>query len=140
LKPLFSGQVSLLRRRQAREAGGQTTIEGLAQEVVALQRIAKIQYNNRMDYATPATTVCTGVGGRVCGEKIERVNQCLKCYYHPEEKKMREAKKAAAPKCRINGCGGNEFRSYGLCGKHYRKRNEDAKAEMKVATDGNFGN
>ena len=83
---------------------------------------------------------CTGVGGRVCGREIERVNQCRKCYEHPEEKKIREEKKAARPKCRIDGCRGNQFRSYGLCKKHYRKRNKDAKAEMKVATDGNFGN
>jgi hypothetical protein len=83
---------------------------------------------------------CTGIGGRVCGREIERGNQCRKCYEHPEAKKMREEKKAASPKCRIDGCGGNECRSYGLCQKHYRKRNEDAKAEMKVATDGNFGN
>ena len=83
---------------------------------------------------------CTGIGGRVCGRESFRVNQCRKCYSHPEEKKIREAKKAASPKCRIDGCIGNEFRSYGLCVKHYLKRNEDAKAEMKVATDGNFGN
>ena len=42
---------------------------------------------------------------------------------------MRETKKAARPKCSIDGC---------LCDKHNRKRNEDAKAKMKVATDGNF--
>jgi hypothetical protein len=82
---------------------------------------------------------CTRVGGRVCGREIEKGNQCRKCYEHPEEKKMRKEKKAARPKCRIDGCGGNEYRSYGLCVKHYWKRNEDAKAEMKVATDGNFG-
>jgi hypothetical protein len=83
--------------------------------------------------------LCIGVSGRVCGRKIEQVNQCFKCYYHPEEKKMREAKKAAIPKCRINGCGGNELRSYGLCKKHYKKSIEDAKAKMKVvATDGNY--
>jgi hypothetical protein len=75
---------------------------------------------------------CTAVGGRVCGREIERGNQCINCYYDPEEKKMRKEKKAARPKCRIDGCGGNECRSYGLCQKHYRKRNEDAKAEMKV--------
>jgi hypothetical protein len=51
---------------------------------------------------------------------------------------MRETKKAARPKCSIDGCIGNEFRSYELCDKHNRKRNEDAKAKMKVATDGNF--
>ena len=87
---------------------------------------------------------CISVGGRVCGRKIYRVNQCRKCYDHPEEKKMREEKKAekkaAIPECRIDGCGVNEFRSYGLCEKHYRKRNKDTMAEMKVATDGNFGN
>jgi hypothetical protein len=81
---------------------------------------------------------CIGIGGMVCGRKIERVNQCYKCYDHPEAKKMREAKKAARPKCSIYGCGGNEVRSYGLGIKHYRKRVEDAKAKMKVATDGNF--
>jgi hypothetical protein len=84
---------------------------------------------------------CTGVGGRVCGrEMIHRGNQCRKCYDHPEAKKTRETKKAEKPKCRIDGCGVNEFRSYGLCDKHYRKRNKDAKAEMKVATDSNFCN
>ena len=51
---------------------------------------------------------------------------------------MREAKKAAVTKCIIYGCGGNELRSYRLCGKQYRKSVEDAKAKMKVATDGNF--
>jgi hypothetical protein len=51
---------------------------------------------------------------------------------------MREAKKAAVPKCSIYGCEGNELRSYGLCDKHYRKRNEDTMAKMKVANDGNF--
>ena len=30
-----------------------------------------------------------------------------------EEKKAE--KKAAIPECRIDGCGVNEFRSYGLC-------------------------
>jgi hypothetical protein len=83
---------------------------------------------------------CTGVGRRVCGREIDHGNQCRKCYYDPEEKNMRKEKKAARSKCRIDGCGGNECRSYGLCVKHYRKRNEDAKAEMKVETDGNFGN
>jgi hypothetical protein len=83
---------------------------------------------------------CIGVGGRECGGKIYRVNQCRKCYDHPEAKNMREEKKAAIPKCRIDGCGGNEVRSYRLCEKHYRKRNEDAKAKLKVATDGKFGN
>jgi hypothetical protein len=58
---------------------------------------------------------CIGVSGRVCGREIELVNQCKKCYRHPDAKKMREAKKAEKSKCRINGCGGNEFRSYGLC-------------------------
>ena len=58
---------------------------------------------------------CIGVGGRVCGREIELVNQCKKCYRHPDAKKMREAKKAEKSKCRINGCGGNEFRSYRLC-------------------------
>ncbi len=82
--------------------------------------------------------VLIGIGGMVCGRKIERVNQCYKCYDHPKAKKMREAKKAARPKCSIYGCGGNEFRSYGLFIKHYRKSVEDAKAKMKVATDGNF--
>ena len=84
-------------------------------------------------------SVSVGVGGRVCGEKLYRGNQCFKCYYNPEAKKMREEKKAARPKCTINGCGGNEFRSYGLCDKHYKKSVKDAKAKMKVATDGNFG-
>jgi hypothetical protein len=83
---------------------------------------------------------CIGVNGRVCGQKIERVNQCYKCYDHPEAKKMREEKKAAIPECRIDGCRGNEFRLYGLCQAHYRKINTDAKAEVKVETDGNFGN
>ena len=58
---------------------------------------------------------CIGVGGRVCGREIERVNQCRKCYHDPEEKKMREEKKAARPKCTIDGCIGNKFKSYGLC-------------------------
>ena len=85
--------------------------------------------------------LCIGVTGRVCGREIELVHQCRKCYYDPEEKKMREEKKAAIPKCRIDGCRGIELRSYGLCQTHYRKRNKDAKAkaEMKVATDSNFG-
>ena len=74
---------------------------------------------------------CIGVGGRLCGRKIERVNQCRKCYYDPEEKKMREAKKAAVPTSIIDGCRGNEVRSYGLCQKHY-KQSERAKAEMKL--------
>jgi hypothetical protein len=147
LKPLFSGQVSLSRRQQARKPGGQTIIEGFAPEV-ALQRIAKIQYNNQMECQRCHDLVpkklkaefCTGVSGRVCGREIERGNQCTKCYNKPEAMKMRKEKKAARPKCRIDGCGGNEFRSYGLRDKHYRKRNNDAKAEMKVATDGNFGN
>ena len=81
---------------------------------------------------------CIGVRGRVCGGGIERVNQCYKCYSIPEEKKMREANKAALPKCSIYGCGGNELRAYGLCRKHYRKNVKDAKAKIKVATDGNF--
>ncbi len=51
---------------------------------------------------------------------------------------MRKEKKAARPKCRIDGCGGIELRSFGMCVKHYLKRNEDTKAEMNVATDGNF--
>jgi len=51
---------------------------------------------------------------------------------------MRERKKAALSKCSIDGCRGNEFRSYGFCGKHYNKSVEDAKAKMKVATDNNF--
>jgi hypothetical protein len=53
--------------------------------------------------------VLIGIGGMVCGRKIERVNQCYKCYDHPKAKKMREAKKAARPKCSIYGCGGNEL-------------------------------
>ena len=81
---------------------------------------------------------CIGVGGRICGEKIERVNQCRTCYYNPEAKKMREAKKAALPTCSIDGCRGNELRSCRLCYKHYRKSVEDTKAKMKAATDGNF--
>ena len=72
-----------------------------------------------------------GVGGRVCEEGKE-------CYDHPKAKKMREAKKAAVPKCCIDGCEGNELRSYGLCNKRYRKSVEDAKAKKKVASDGNF--
>jgi hypothetical protein len=40
----------------------------------------------------------------VCGRKIEQVNQCYKCYEHPEAKKILEAKKAAVPKCSIHGC------------------------------------
>ena len=61
-----------------------------------------------------------GVGGGGC-EKVKffRGNQCLTCYRHPDEKNMREAKKAAEPKCTIDGCGRNEYRSYGLCNKHY---------------------
>ena len=51
---------------------------------------------------------------------------------------MREGKKATVSKCSIDGCRGNEFRSYGLCGKHYKKSVEEVKAKMKVATDGNF--
>jgi hypothetical protein len=82
---------------------------------------------------------CIGIGGRVCGREIYRGNQCTKCYYDPDEKKTREAKKAAKPKCTIDGCGRSELRSYGLCEKHYKERNEEAKAEMKVPTDGNFG-
>jgi hypothetical protein len=82
---------------------------------------------------------CIGIGGRVCGREIYQGNQCRKCYNHPDEKKMREAKKAAKPKCTIDGCGRSELRSYGLCDKHYKERNEEAKAEMKVPTDGNFG-
>jgi hypothetical protein len=99
-------------------------------------------YCNPCDNLVPKklkAELCIGVSGRVCGREIELVNQCRKCYYDPEEKKMREEKKAAIPKCRIDGCGGNELRSYGLCQTHYRKRNKDAKAEMKVATDSNFG-
>jgi hypothetical protein len=41
---------------------------------------------------------------------------------------MREEKKAARPKCIIDGCGGNELRSYGLFKKHYKQSIEDAKA------------
>ena len=82
---------------------------------------------------------CIGIGDRVCGREIERVNQCKKCYVGPEATKMREEKKAARPKCTIDGCGDNEFRSYGLCSKQYKKSVEDDKAKMKVATDGNFG-
>ena len=69
---------------------------------------------------------CTGVGGRVCGRKIEKVNQCRKCYYHPEAKKMREAKKSAEPKCTIDGCRGNDYRSYRLC----KKKSKEAKAKI----------
>ena len=82
--------------------------------------------------------LCIGVTGRVCGREIELVHQCRKCYYDPEDKKMREEKKAARSKCTIDGCGGIEVRSYGLCGKHYKKSVEEVKAKMKVATDGNF--
>jgi hypothetical protein len=39
------------------------------------------------------------------------VNQCYECHSHPEEKKMREEKKAARPKCTIDGCGVIEVRS-----------------------------
>ena len=55
--------------------------------------------------------LCIGVGGRIRGGKIERVNQCRKCYSNPEAKKMREATKAARSKCSIDGCKGNEVRS-----------------------------
>ena len=73
---------------------------------------------------------CIGVGGRVlCVREIFRMNQCRECYYDPEEKKMREEKKAARPKCKIDGCGGNELRSYGLCENHYKKSFEEAKAQ-----------
>ena len=62
------------------------------------------------------------------GEGENKTSKSMqKCYYHPDAKKMREAKKAAVPKCSIDGCGGNELRSYGLCNKHYRKSVEDAK-------------
>jgi hypothetical protein len=84
------------------------------------------------------TEFCIGVGGRICGRELYRVNQCRKCYEHPKEKKMREAKKAARQKCSIDGCIGNEIRSYRLCDKHDRKSVENAKAKMKVANDGNF--
>jgi hypothetical protein len=95
-------------------------------------------YCNPCDNLVPKklkAELCIGVSGRVCGREIELVNQCKKCYRHPDAKKMREAKKAEKSKCRINGCGGNEFRSYGLCQTHYRKRNTDAKAEVKVSTE-----
>jgi hypothetical protein len=72
---------------------------------------------------------CIGVGGRVCGRVIERGNQCRKCSDHPDEKKIRAAKKAARPKCTINGCRLNELRSYGLCEKHYKDSVKDAKAK-----------
>ena len=56
--------------------------------------------------------LCIGVTGRVCGREIELVHQCRKCYYDPEEKKMREEKYAAKPKCTINGCKYTEYRAY----------------------------
>ena len=74
-------------------------------------------------------SISVGVGDRVCGREIYRGNQCRKCYEHPEAEKIREEKKAARPKCTINGCGGNELRSYELCSKHYRKSVKDAKAK-----------
>ena len=84
-------------------------------------------------------------GGDVCVMCVSlakilqmRVNLCNKCYSDPEAKKMREEKKAARSKCTIDRCGGIEVRSYGLCGKHYKKSVEEVKAKMKVATDGNF--
>jgi hypothetical protein len=110
--------------------------EGLAPEV-ALQRIAKIQFIIWMDIKhchdllpkKSKTEFCIGVGDRVCGREIYRGNQWRKCYDHPDEKKMREEKKAARPKCTINGCVRNELRSYKLCSKHYEKNVEDAKAK-----------
>ena len=70
------------------------------------------------------TEFCIGVGGGGCEKvKFYRGNQCQTCYMHPDEKKMREAKKAADPKCTIHGCRRSEFRpSYGLCSKHYREQ------------------
>ena len=47
--------------------------------------------------------IIVGVGDRVCGREIFRVNRCIKCYYKPEAKKMREEEKAARPKCNIKG-------------------------------------
>ena len=46
--------------------------------------------------------IIVGVGDRVCGREIFRVNRCIKCYYKPEAK-MREEEKAARPKCNIKG-------------------------------------
>ena len=51
---------------------------------------------------------------------------------------MMEAKKAAVSTCSIDVCRGNEVRLYEMCGKHYKKSIEDAKAKMMVATDDNF--
>ena len=70
---------------------------------------------------------CIGVGGRVCGKEIYQSNQCRKCYNDPEEKKMREEKHAARPRCTTNGCR-HELRLYGLCQKHYNESLEEAKA------------
>ncbi len=122
LTPL-SGQESLARRRLPSWAGGHVTVDGFA-PYVALQRIAKIQWCIYRDgHWDPCHKLvprklkaefCIGLSGRVCGREIFRVHKCRKCYYDPEEKKMREEKKAARPKCRIDGCGGNELRSYGL--------------------------
>ncbi len=76
-----------------------------------------------------AFCISIGIGDRVCGIEIHRGNQCRKCYFKPEAKKMREQEKAARPKCTIKGCVGNEFKSYELCRKLYKKSAEDAKAK-----------
>jgi hypothetical protein len=58
------------------------------------------------------TCISIDVGGRVCRRELFRGNQCRKCYDCPEEKKMRDEKKAARPKCTINGCKYTESRAY----------------------------
>ena len=68
------------------------------------------------------TEFCIGVGsgGLVCEKvKFYQGNQCRTCDDHPDKKRMREAKKAAEPKCTIDGCRRTEYRSCRLCSKHY---------------------
>jgi hypothetical protein len=67
-----------------------------------------------------AFCISVGVGDRVCGREIFRVNQFIKCYYKPEAKKMREEEKAARPKCTIKGM------------KHHRSRLFPASSNIKI--------
>ena len=97
------------------QQGGHKTVEGFNNCKNRVQQIDVLcgPCHKRVPKKLKAVfCIIVGVGDRVCGREIYRGNQWRKCYDHPDEKKMREEKKAARPKCTINGCVRNELRSY----------------------------